>query len=385
MHLIIIIAGIAIILLALVDAFEAIVMPRRVTRRLRLSRLMGRVLWSVWARTMGLLSQDEDREGVSPVDRALGIFGPLMLLVLIIVWAGLLIAGFALVLWGINAAGSAGHTASAGTYFYFSGTTFFTLGLGDVSPSIGIGRAIVVLEAGVGFSFLALIIGYVPPIISRFGERETEITLLDARAGSPPSAVELLCRLQGPDCRVVLDRYLCDWERWTAVLLESHLSYPVLSYFRSQHERQSWLATLTLILDTCSLVLAGVGDEDGLFPSQQARVTFAIARHTVGDLSQVLSSPPQPASVERLPPAILERARELLAENGLGLRPGDGALRQLIALRGLYEPHVASLAAHLRVRLPGWLPDSGTPDDWETTAWQWDRSIVVTALDRDHW
>lgn len=385
MHLVTVVAGIAIILLTLVDAFEAIVMPRRVTRRLRLSRIMVRGIWSVWARTMSRLPRDEDREGVSLGDRALGIFGPLMLLVLIIIWAGMLIVGFALVLWGIDAAGSAGHTTSAGAYFYFSGTTFFTLGLGDVSPSTGAGQAIVVLEAGMGFSFLALIIGYVPPIISRFGERETEITLLDARAGSPPSAVELLCRLQGQECRAVLDRYLCDWERWTAALLESHLSYPILSYFRSQHERQSWLATLTLILDTCSLLLVGVGDEDGLFPSQQARVTFAIARHTVGDLSQVLLAPPQTPSTDRLSPTALERASELLAENGLWLRPGDGMVRQLEALRDLYEPHITSLAAHVRVRLPGWLPDSSTPDDWETTAWQWDRTIVVTSLDRDRW
>ncbi len=377
--------GIAVILFTLVDAFESIVLPRRVTRRLRFTRLIIRGMWRAWSQSMRYLPRDGDREGVSLGDRALGLFGPLMLLVLIVIWATMLILGFALVIWGADAVETVGRATTAGTALYVSGTTFFTLGLGDVTPTTTAGRAIVVIEAGVGFSFLALIIGYIPPIISRFGDRETEITLLDARAGSPPSAIELLCRLEGEQSRVILDRYLLDWERWTAELLESHLSYPILSYFRSQHERQSWLATLTLVLDTCALLLVGVGDEAGLFPIQQARLTFAIARHAVGDLAQVLHAPPLPDAVDRLPPAALEYARVLLESRGIWLRPGDGAVRQLAALRALYEPNIISLATHVQVRLPGWLPDNETPDDWETTAWQWDRTIVVAALERDRW
>lgn len=372
-------------MLTLVDAFESIVLPRRVARRFRFTRIIIRGMWRVWSGSMQRLPGDGDREGVSLGDRALGIFGPLMLLVLIMIWATMLVVGFALLLWADGAAAVAGHTMTLGRALYLSGTTFFTLGIGDVTPTTAAGRSLVVLEAGIGFSFLALIIGYIPPIISRFGDRETEITLLDARAGSPPSAVELLCRLEGEQSRVLLDCYLQDWERWTASLLESHLSYPILSYFRSQHERQSWLATLTLVLDTCALVLVGAGDKDGLFPIQQARLTFAIARHTVGDLAQVLNAPPKSHADDRLPPAALEHARLLLERHGVFLRSGDGAERQLAALRALYEPIVLSLAAHVHVTLPGWLPDDETPDDWETTAWQWDREIVVAALDRDRW
>ncbi len=385
MHVLITIAGIIVIIVTLADAFEAIILPRRVTRRIRITRLIILGAWRFWLVAVRRLSREGDREGVTLKDRVLGVFGPLMLPFLIVIWATMLIVGFGLVVWGTNAIGSPGHTTRAGMAIYFSGSTFFTLGLGDVTPTTSAGRAIAVLETGTGFSFLALIIGYIPPIISRFGDRETEITLLDARAGSPPSAVELLRRLEGAESRAMLDGYLRDWERWTAALLESHLSYPILSYFRSQHERQSWLATLTLILDTCSLLLVGIADEEGMFPVQQARLTFAIARHTIGDLAQVLHAPPQPDDRDRLPAEAFERARFLLAERNLWLRPGAGAIRQLEALRALYEPNIMALSTHLRLRLPVWLPDNETPDDWETTAWQWDRTVVIAALERDRW
>ena len=385
MHFVALIVGIVIIVVTLADAFEAIILPRRVTRRFRMTRLIIRGLWWVWLKAVRWLPREGDREGVTFKDRVLGVFGPLMLPFLILIWAAMLIVGFGLVIWAEGATAVAGHPTTFGTAIYVSGTTFFTLGLGDITPTTTAGRTIMVLEAGTGFSFLALIIGYIPPIISRFGDRETEITLLDARAGSPPSAVELLRRLEGPDCRSTLDRYLVDWERWTATLLESHLSYPILSYFRSQHERQSWLATLTLILDTCSLLLVGLEDEAGPFPIQQARLTFAIARHTIGDMAQVLRAPPLTSPEDRLSPEALQLARLLLEERGIWMRPGDSAARQLAALRELYEPHLFALSMYLRVRLPGWLPDNETPDDWETTAWQWDRTVVIAAFERERW
>ena len=385
MHVVTLIVGIVIIVVTLADAFEAIILPRRVTRRVRMTRLIIRGLWWVWLMAVHRLPREGDREGVTFKDRVLGVFGPLMLPFLIIIWAAMLIIGFGLVIWAEGATAVAGHPTTLGIGLYVSGTTFFTLGLGDITPTTTAGRVIMVLEAGTGFSFLALIIGYIPPIISRFGDRETEITLLDARAGSPPSAVELFRRLEGPDCRETLDRYLRDWERWTATLLESHLSYPILSYFRSQHERQSWLATLTLILDTCSLLLVGLEDEAGPFSIQQARLTFAIARHTIGDMAQVLRAPPLTPTEERLSPEALHLARLLLEDRGIWLRQGGGAERQLAALRELYEPHLFALSMYLRVRLPGWLPDNETPDDWETTAWQWDRTVVIAAFERERW
>ena len=150
-----------------------------------------------------------------------------------------------------------------------------------------IARALTVIEAGVGFGFLALVIGYLPVLYQGFSRREVNISLLDARAGSPPSAGELLVRHVGDTAG--LETLLRDWERWAAELMESHLSYPVLLYFRSQHEHQSWLGALTAVLDASALVMVGV--EGG--PVRQAQLTFAMARHAVVDLAQAAGVAPR--------------------------------------------------------------------------------------------
>src|SRR5262249_40519937 len=169
-----------------------------------------------------------------------------------------------------------------------SGVTFFTLGYGDVSPIGSLGRFVAVVEAANGFGLLAIVISYLPILYQAFSNREASISLLDARSGSPSSAVELLRRHRAEDKLYDLDRLLGEWERWSAQLLESHLSYPVLCYFRSQHDNQSWLRALTTVLDTCALVMVGV--EGG--PVWQARMTFAIARHAVVDIAQIFKTNP---------------------------------------------------------------------------------------------
>ena len=144
------------------------------------------------------------------------------------------------------------------------------------------------VESATGFGFLALVIGYLPTLLQAFSRRDANVTLLDARAGSPPTAVELLRRHASAHGREALHELLRDWERWSAELLESHLSYPVLCYFRSQHDNQNWLAALTTILDTCALAIVGMEN----VPRRQAQLTFAVARHAVVDLAQIFSTAP---------------------------------------------------------------------------------------------
>ncbi|HEX4645497.1 MAG TPA: two pore domain potassium channel family protein, partial [Verrucomicrobiae bacterium] len=157
-----------------------------------------------------------------------------------------------------------------------------------------------------------------------------------------------------------------DWERWSAELMESHLSYPVLAYFRSQHDNQSWIASLTAILDTCALVMVGI---EGAC-QRQAELTFAIARHAVVDLSQVFGTPPEALPQDRLPAADLRHIRDILAQHGLKLHDGDAADRRLAELRGMYEPYIYALASYLMQPLPGWIPlAKGKKDNWQTTAW----------------
>jgi hypothetical protein len=251
------------------------------------------------------------------------------------------------------------------TDLYLSGTTFFTLGLGDVVPRSGFARVLVVTEAGFGFGFLAAIIGYLPFIYGSFSKREVNISLLDSRAGTPPTAGELLRRHSYDGGREALHALLKDWELWSAELMESHLSYPVLAFFRSQHDNQSWIASLTSILDACALLKAGL---EGAC-ERQADLTFAIARHAVVDLSQVFGTPPRPLPQDRLPPADLRIIRETLAQYGFRLHETEAADRQLVTLRNMYEPYVYALSAYLSHELPPWIPQKKGKDNWQTTAW----------------
>jgi hypothetical protein len=352
--------GAAILLIVVWDAFEVIILPRRVTRRFRLSRFFYKNFWRIWKFVAQLLPSKKARES------AFGVFGPLSLLILVAIWAVGLVLSFALMQYGSGSAVSVtGTNAGFWTDAYLSGTTFFTLGLGDVVPRSGIARALVVTEAGLGFGFLAGVIGYLPFIYGSFSQREVNISLLDSRAGTPPTAGELLRRHSYPQGSDALRVLLKDWELWCAELMESHLSYPVLAYFRSQHDNQSWVASLTAILDTCSLVMVGV---DGAC-ERQAELTFAIARHAVVDLSQVFGTSPRPLLEDRLPPAELGRIRDVLAQHGLKLNDGEAADNRLLELRRMYEPYIYALAQYLSQPLPPWIPLKKGKDNWQTTAW----------------
>jgi Ion channel len=354
------IAGVAIFLIVLWDAFEAIILPRRVTRKFRLTRLFFRSTWTVWKFVTGLIPSRKTREAL------LGFYGPLSLLVLVGVWAVGLVLGFGLMQFG---AGSAvvmtGGQPGFQTDMYLSGTTFFTLGLGDVIPRSGLARFLVVTEAGFGFGFLAAVIGYLPFIYGSFSKREVDISLLDSRAGTPPTAGELLRRHSYPHGQDALRELLKDWEHWSAELMESHLSYPVLAYFRSQHDNQSWIASLTAILDASALVMVGI---EGAC-EKQAELTFAISRHAVADLSQVFGTAPKELPQDRLSPDGLRHIRDVLAQHGLKLTDGEAADTRLTELRRMYEPYIHALAAYLNQTLPPWIPQKKGRDNWQTTAW----------------
>jgi hypothetical protein len=350
------IGGLLLIGITLWDAFETIILPRRVRRTWRFMRLVYRLTWTPWSGIVRRVRADNRRENL------LSYYGPLSLLLLLGVWALSLIVGFAALHWvlGSPPAGSA-VAANLRTDLFLSGSSFFTPGLGSVVVSTGLERLLVVMEGAVGFGFLATIISYLPGLNSAFSQREVNVSLLDARAGSPPSAGELLTRCN----EGVVDEFLRDWERWSAELMESHLSYPMLSYFRSQHDNQSWVTALTMVLDLCALVLVGING----VPTGAAYLTFAMARHAAADLSDVLATPPRSPRPDRLPPADLARLRAELQAAGMCLAEGPAADQRLLELRQMYEPYVNGLAHHLLPPLPAWLPEAGQRDNWQTTAW----------------
>jgi hypothetical protein len=354
------IAGTLIILSVLLDAFETIVLPRRVQRSFRLTSWFYRNTWVPWVRLSRLVKVPSRREAF------LSYFGPLSMLFLLGIWAFGLIFGFAVLQFGLGDHFRLGNDPiTFRLLLYHSGETFFTLGYGDIVPTTGAARALAVLESGMGFAFLAVVIGYLPIVYQSFSRREVEISLLDSRAGSPPTALELLIRLGCCPDQSVLDQVFRDWERWSAELLENHLSYPPLSFFRSQHGNQSWLGALTVMLDVTSLVIAGI---DTIRP-EQAKLTFAMARHAAVDLAQVVNARYVPNGNGRLSPQELQELRRRLAENGLKLRQNEIADEKLAKLRSLYEPYVEGIARNLLMNLPPWIAPERKKDNWQGGPW----------------
>ena len=347
--------GMFVVAAVLFDAFETVILPRRVSRRFRLTSHYYRSTWAAWA-GIGDRIPKHRRESI------LGFYGPASLIVLFALWAALLILGFALMYRGIGLVPSGSPQAAGfGTDLYYSGTTFFTLGLGDISTTRSLGRGLTVIETGTGLGFLALVIGYLPVLYQAFSRREVHISMLDARAGSPPTAVSLLQRLPHAEHPEVLDDLLRTWELWAAELLESHLSFPLLAYFRSQHDHQSWIAALTAILDLGAVLLAIEPER----PRPQARLTFAMARHCAVDLAQIFGRDEQTPAPDRLSPAESERLPLLLGAWPSGAESA-AALRRFHELRRTYEPLAASIASYFRMELPPWIPTPGAIDDWQT-------------------
>ncbi|MCU0627245.1 MAG: potassium channel family protein [Gemmatimonadaceae bacterium] len=398
-----IVVGALLVVATLVDAFEVMLLPRRVRRRLRLVRGWFRATWNTWT---GIAD-------VMPVRRRsawLALYGPLSMIGLFAAWAVALIVGFGLVHWALASISPEPHSLLH--QLYFSGVTFFTLGYGDVTAPTGIGKIVSVLEAGIGFGLIAVVIGYLPVLYQLFSRREAHVIRLDARAGSPPTAGELLARhavsAQG---LTALGALLADWEQWSSELLESHLSYPMLGYYRSQHDNESWLAALTTILDACALVTIGLrvqdpaasggGERSGrdaltaAIPLFQARITFATARLTMIEMARALHVPVQASTDDgapprgddcddRLPPAV--RSRLVAQLRSVHLVPESDAAdawRALAALRRSYEPHASALAMRLRLPLPDWTPPRDAHDNWAEHAGGADARRIVEGAERD--
>src|SRR5258706_3566567 len=347
--------GIANILVVLVDAFETVILPRRVNRRLRLARIFYRTFWRLWRKEKKLFN------AISSTMDYLGFFGPLSLIILISIWALALILGFALVNFGFQTDIFSPHGArDLVTYMYLSGGTFFPVGLADTYPLQVPGKILAIMESGIGFAFLAMVIGYLPVLYQAFSRREVNINLLDSHAGSPPSAIYLLQQLSKGSGAEELKPQLVNWEKWCAELLETHISYPVLAYYRSQHDDQSWVAALLMILDTSTLVLVS---ENHLLHNL-AKSTFAIARHAAVDLTEVFWLTPHSPLLDRMPKQDLVNLMKLLKDSDFSLKEGVKAEEKLIYLRTLYEPYIQSLSSFFLMPITPFVSDGKVQEAW---------------------
>src|SRR5579863_2097531 len=351
--------GILCLLVVLLDAFQTVILPRRAAGRLRLTRIFYIFTWTPWRFIAVRIHHPRKRE------TALSFYGPLFLIFLLVVWACGMVFGFSLIYYALGTPFTdPSRPIGYLTDLYVSGTNFFTLGLGDVTPHALVARILSTCEAGTGFGFLAIVMGYFPVLYGAFSRREVSISLLDARAGSPPTAAELMRRHSFDGAENALAALLSEWERWSAELLESHISYTLLCYFRSQHTNQSWISALTCILDTSALLIAGVQGHE----ARQAQLTFAMARHALVDLAQVFSLKPQQNLPDRLPRERYEKLYQMLCQSGVSVCRDGASFERLRDLRALYEGYAASLSDQLCMPLPPWMNEHPHKDNWLAVA-----------------
>jgi hypothetical protein len=344
------------------DGFATIVLPRTVAPMRRISGRFYKWSWRIWAAVGCRIEQPELRLGF------LAVYGPISVMFLLILWGSLVILGFTLIYMGLGPRFQAANgPVDPGTLLYMSGSTFLTLGLGDVTSADRIGRFFIILETATGYIFLGLIITYMPLLDQAYGAREVGNMLIHSRAGHPPSAIKLLHRYTSSDRSDVLRGNLREGERWMAETLQTHLSHPVLTFYRAQHWGRSWLASLTTLLDTCALLIAG---GEGIL-REQARLTYRMGLHLLKDLSEALVIPADPRRAARLTENDLPALHAALEAAGIPLTLDPGAATELLRLVRRYDLYLLPLSDWLVIPLPSWIAPTGGDEEADAPASDW--------------
>jgi hypothetical protein len=336
------IAGLVLVVLVVRDIFNAFMIPGRVRRPLRFVPVYFHTTWALWAGVGRRIKNEERRE------RLLSVYGPFAMLCLLALWAGGLLLGFSLLQFGVT---QGSESAAFLDYLFTSGVRIFTLSAEESAKSVPLSKALIIIEAGTGLGFITMVITYLPVLYQLFSRRETHVILLDERAGAPVSTSSLICNHARRNAMDRLDSLLAAWEQWSAELLESHVSYPMLSYYRSQHSDQSWLAAMAVVMDTCALRMAGAGG----FDEFQAERTFAMCTSALRNISEILHIQPFERYTDRLSLNAFRVLIEQLRRNELSAG-GTDIWERLSRVRKGYEPLLTAMADYFVIELPAWAP-----------------------------
>jgi hypothetical protein len=270
-------------------------------------------------------------------DTVLASQAAVYLLTLLAVWLAAYTAAFALLLWPT--------THHIGAAFRESGSSMFTLGFD--APSGNASTALDVIAAGLGLFVIAAQIGYLPTLYAAFNRRETDVTLLGARAGSPPWGPELLARTKWGiyGDRDDLPALYATWERWAADLAESHSNYPVLMRFRSPQPLSSWLVGLLAVMDSAALLLAVAPSRDRIEPRLCLRMGFTALRQMGSAVGIPADEDPDPDRDIQLTFAEFEAGLKRLTDVGFEVeRTAAEAWPHFRGWRANYESTAYALA-----------------------------------------
>lgn len=320
--------GVTLIAGATADALHTLVVTRLTVHAWWPTDVFFRRSWGFW-RSAASQWRDPTREVL------LGVYAPLSLLGLLVLWVTTLIVGWGFVWWAVRADVAGVETLGDG--IYFSGVVFFSVGFGDVLPQDGLVRLGVLIEAFSGLSSIALVIGYLPSLYASYREREALLLTLDDLTSDRMTPLTLLDSL-------IIDgelddayRFFAEWERWTASVLESHTTYPMLAMFRSQHAGQSWLTALGVVTDAAVAVIASV---PGAERHEPMRLYRRAARTFVVLADRLHVEPSEGGTLTR---EMFEVGYARMAATGVAQRSIDEAWLRAVRLRGTYVPQMEGL------------------------------------------
>jgi len=339
-----VIGGLVLCLIIFYDLFQSVVLPRPAVNKFALVRFVLRRIWVGWRWLGNRMSSISRRE------TWLAAFGPVGVLTMFGLWGLALVLGYSLLIDGLR---DQIHPppANFGTSLYFSATTLVPLSYGDLVP-IGEGaRFVIFAESATGVILAALAITLLFSLYGSFQAREESVVTLDAIAGAPPSGVQLLENAAEHGMHEELVSTFDEWRKWAAMVLESHLAYPILLFFRSSHDNEAWLNSFGAVMDAATLVMSTVDDKS----EGSARLMAKVGNHLVEDLAWYFN-------YRRFDDPIVERsefdqARERLGKAGYRCHGSEDAWKEFARLRSRYASPLNQLAQQLSIIPAQWIGD----------------------------
>jgi hypothetical protein len=334
--------GIFLLALTFWDLFETIVVPRPTPGWFRIGRYLVRGSWR------GLRAIRDGRPGRS-YDRILGLFAPAAAMGLLVAWLFTLVVGYGLILFALRDE-LRPVPPDLGTALYFAASSVLTLGYGDIVAVGAPARINVITAAITGLGSVALVVTFLFSLYGSYQRREIEVVALQAVAGAPPSAVALLETYAWLDLGNRLPDLFAEWERWAAEVLDSHVAYPLLGFFRSSHDNLSWISALGTVLDAASLVLTTItGVRRG-----EAKLFKRVGTHLVEDIYNLGFRAGHPTSVDR---SAFDAVCDRLEASGYVLEPRDYAWAAFEAARATYADRLEAMATYWATPATSWLGD----------------------------